>query len=91
VCWDPRREKWLASIGVGEETEYLGGFNEEIEAAKAYDRAALRYHDPANTNFPPSDYDIGGASGRAVALCRHFRPHGAAFSGAFSFASGPPT
>ena len=58
VCWDPRREKWLASIGVGEETEYLGGFDEEIEAAKAYDRAALRYHDPANTNFPPSNYDV---------------------------------
>jgi len=29
-----------------------------IEAAQADDRAALRHHDPANTNFPPSDYDV---------------------------------
>ncbi len=57
VWWDARREKWIADIEADGEKTYLGQFEGEIEAAKAYDRAALKLHDPANTNFPPSDYD----------------------------------
>ncbi|MFB6272712.1 MAG: AP2 domain-containing protein, partial [Salinibacter sp.] len=58
VWRDRRREKWVAEIEADREETHLGHFENEIEAAKAYDRAALRLHDPANTNFPPSDYDV---------------------------------
>ena len=46
---------------------------------------------PGGPPFEARRAVMRGASGRAVALCRHFRPHVAAFSGAFSFALGPPT
>lgn len=51
----------VAEIKVDYEDTYLGHFEDEIESAKAYDRAALKLHDTANTNFPPSDYDVGKA------------------------------
>jgi AP2 domain. len=57
VCWCSNREVWETKIEVSGETNHLGRFSSEIEAAQAYDRAALRLHDTANTNFPPSDYD----------------------------------
>ena len=38
-----------------------------------------------------SQTETPSSSGRAVALCRRFRPHVAAFSGTFSFALGPLT
>lgn len=58
VQWDTRRQKWVAKIKVDYEEIYLGRFEDEIKAAKEYDRAALKLHNPANTNFPPSDYDV---------------------------------
>lgn len=58
VSWHSRKEKWVAQIEANCEEKYLGSYADEIEAAKAYDKAALRLHDPANTNFPPSDYDV---------------------------------
>jgi hypothetical protein len=58
IWWDARKEKWVANIVADGEERYLGSFADEIEAARAYDQAALRLHDPANTNFPPSDYDV---------------------------------
>ena len=58
VSWHSGKEKWVAQIEANCEEKYLGSYSGEIEAAKAYDKAALRLHDPANTNFPPSDYDI---------------------------------
>jgi len=58
VWWNRSREKWIADIVADGEEKYLGSFTGEIEAARAYDQAALQHHDPANTNFPPSDYDI---------------------------------
>ena len=57
VSWNSRKGKWVAEIKTDYEKTYLGSFADEIEAAKAYDKAALRLHNPANTNFPPSDYD----------------------------------
>jgi hypothetical protein len=59
VWRDRRREKWVAEIEADREETHLGHHEDEIEAAKAVGRAALRLHDPANTNFPPSDYDVG--------------------------------
>ena len=58
VSWHSGKEKWVAQIEANCEEKYLGSYADEIEAAKAYDKAALRLHDPANTNFPPSDYDV---------------------------------
>lgn len=63
VWWDRRREKWVARIKTDAESTYLGAFDDEIEAARAYDQAALKLHDPANTNFPPSDYDAKEGKG----------------------------
>ena len=53
VAWDSTRGKWRAGIKDGNKGRTLGRFNTEIEAAKAYDVAALRvFGEFANLNFP---------------------------------------
>ena len=53
VCWDTRNRKWLAQIVVCKKTKSLGRFRSEIDAAKAYDAAAVKYFGEfANPNFP---------------------------------------
>ena len=50
--WDKIQRKWKARIQFNNRKIYLGSFNSEIDAAKAYDSAAKKYHgDFAATNF----------------------------------------
>lgn len=45
--------KWQARIRIGTVVKYLGRFNEQIDAARRYDKAAKVYHkERAIYNFP---------------------------------------
>jgi hypothetical protein len=44
VSWEKRMDKWLASITVNYKQMNLGYFTDIIEAALAYNEAAIKYH-----------------------------------------------
>jgi hypothetical protein len=53
IHWFKRYRKWSASIRYENKRIFLGYFENEIDAAKAYDAAALKYHKEfAVLNFP---------------------------------------
>ncbi len=53
VCYDKKMGKWKASVGSGRKRTYLGAFDEEEEAARAYDRKAVElFGEFARLNFP---------------------------------------
>jgi hypothetical protein len=53
VFYDKRLGKWFARCGVRGQVYWLGYFDEEIEAARAYDRKALEvFGEFAHLNFP---------------------------------------
>ena len=53
VSWKERTKKWAAIICYKRENIIVGYFKDEIQAAKAYDKAAKKYHGEfATLNFP---------------------------------------
>lgn len=52
VSLNTARKKWVANISCNYKLIYIGSFDNEIDAARAYDRAAMRFHgDFACLNF----------------------------------------
>ena len=58
VSWSKPKHRWQACIRVARRQFFLGRFQDEREAAAAYDRAALRHYpaDAVRTNFPVEMY-----------------------------------
>lgn len=56
VSWQKKNKKWRAQIQINGEKRCLGLFDDEIEAAKAYDAGAREHFGEfANPNFPQSN------------------------------------
>ena len=44
VCWCKRCQKWIAYISVDKRVRNLGYFTDELDAASAYNDAAVQFH-----------------------------------------------
>jgi hypothetical protein len=61
VSWYSRYKKWKACILSGKDRKHIGYFDNEIEAAKAYDKKAISCFGEflGELNFPLTDYIHG--------------------------------
>jgi hypothetical protein len=54
VCFEKRCKRWMAYIAMNRKRKHIGYFDSEIDAARAYDAAARKYHGEfARLNFTP--------------------------------------
>jgi hypothetical protein len=54
VCWKKKEKKWVANVQPNNKRYFLGYFDNEIDAAKAYDKKAAEvFGEFACLNFPP--------------------------------------
>ena len=44
VYWDKDKKKWRVTLSKNKKTIHIGVYVDKLEAAKAYDMAALKYH-----------------------------------------------
>ncbi len=44
LAWDSRDKRWEVRISVNGERIYVGRFTDQMKAARAYDKAAKKYH-----------------------------------------------
>ncbi|GLI64039.1 hypothetical protein VaNZ11_007199, partial [Volvox africanus] len=63
VSWHERSQRWEVRVWGGGKQHFIGSFTEEVEAARAYDRAVLRLRGQdarsrSRMNFPLSDYNL---------------------------------
>lgn len=57
VCWSNKSKRWACSITTQGKQLWLGYYDTPEEAARVFDRAALKYHGEfARPNFPKEDY-----------------------------------
>jgi hypothetical protein len=57
VCWNKKNRRWQAAINASGKYLYLGSFVSEDEAAKAFDRAAIKIRGRrGRLNFPNEPY-----------------------------------
>jgi hypothetical protein len=58
VCWFERNNKWQTQIRYDGKQHHLGCFEDEEEAARAYDKAARAHHgEKAQLNFSAKQRD----------------------------------
>jgi hypothetical protein len=58
VSFNKKLAKWIAQISIVGNHIYLGLFESEIDAARAYDKAALKFYGQgARLNFPETAYN----------------------------------
>jgi hypothetical protein len=65
VCWNKKNKRWQAAINSGGKYIYLGSFTSEGDAARQFDRAAIKIRGKkAKLNFR---YEGAGHAGLALA------------------------
>ncbi len=59
LTWYKREKRWAVRVMVNRESKFIGYFNNELDAARAYDQAAREYHGHfASLNFANLAHEI---------------------------------